>query len=118
MKKEQTKVVRYDIVTTQKIAFMAKGQGLTPNAFLLKLIDNVFQLAITHDVNPFNLTYEFSLFPTPQLQIRSEGASSFRIGQVDEKELEAERKQRFDEVKLDIAEAREKQIKMTENKNP
>jgi hypothetical protein len=59
----------------------------------------------------FALTFEYSLFPEPMIIIKAEGQSTFRIEQVPEEVLEKERKARFDELKLDIAEARKKTVR-------
>ena len=106
--------IQLDKSTYQKIRFISKGQGIPSTDFEKKLTDALMQLCARFDTNPFHLTYEFTLYPEPQLVIKAEGQSTFQIGQVDEKELERERKEHFQEVKLSIAEINGKNVKVTE----
>jgi len=114
-KKEERCPVNFDKKTYQAKKFIAKGQGMPISKSERKLTEALLQLVAMFDTHPFVLTYEFTLFPEKQLIIKAEGTSSFRIGQVSEAELEKERKERFDEVKLDIAEINGKNIKVKEN---
>ena len=109
-KKEERCPVNFDKATYQAKKFIAKGQGMPISKSERKLTEALLQLVATFDTNPFVLTYEFTLFPEKQLVIKAQGTSSFRIGQVSEAELEKERKERFDEVKLAIAEHNQKNV--------
>ena len=110
-KKEERCPVNLDKETYQAKKFIAKGQGMPISKSERKLTEALLQLVAMFDTNPFVLTYEFTLFPEKQLIIKAEGTSSFRIGQVSEAELEADRQRRFQELKLDIAEIREKGVR-------
>jgi len=76
-----------------------------------ELYGTLMQLCSRYNTNPFTLKFEYSLFPEPCIKITSEGTSSVVIGEFTEAELESERKRRFQELKLDIAEIRGKTIK-------
>lgn len=106
-KKEERCPVNFDKATYQAKKFIAKSQGMSISKSERKLTEALLQLCSTFDTNPFNLEYELSLFPEPKLTIYAKGQSSFVIGQ----ESEAERKERFDEVKLSIAEINNKTVK-------
>jgi hypothetical protein len=110
-KKEERCPVNFDKATYQAKKFIAKGQGKSIAESERKLTDMLMQLVAVFDKNPFVITYEFQLFPEKQLIIKAEGQSSLVIGQVDEKELEAERKAHFQEVALSIAEINNKEVK-------
>lgn len=102
--------------TYEKFRFLSKGQGMATTDFMAKLADQLMQLCVCHDTNAFHIVYQFEVFPEKKLTISTEGASSFVIGQVSEAELEAERKSRFDEVKLSIAELNSKNVRVKEVK--
>jgi len=114
MSKNKYCPIHTDTETYQIIKFLAKAQGMNMTEFLEKHFKPLMQIGSTFNTNPFHLTYEFSLFPEPQLVIKAEGQSTFTIGQVDEKELEQERKAHFEEVKLSIAEINGKAVKIKE----
>lgn len=111
MNKQKHCPIQLDPETYEIIRFLSKGEGKPSTEFMREHFKQLMQLCARFDTNPFTLTYEFTLFPEPKLIIKAEGKSAFVIGQVDEKELEAERKLRFDEVKLSIAEINNKTVK-------
>ena len=101
--------------------FLEKYTGKSKVENQKELCDVLMQLCARHDTNKFNLVFELQEFPTPQLLIKTEGISTFTIGKFDpeeEKEKEQERKQRFSEVALSIAEYNGKSIRTTEVKKP
>jgi hypothetical protein len=62
------------------------------------------------------VTYEISHYPDSHLVIRAEGQSTLSVGdfsKIPEAEKEKLRKALFDEVKLDIATIREKEVKVS-----
>lgn len=95
----------------QALDFLSRGTGKSRTAIEDELYGVLMQLCSRYNTNPFTLKFEYSLFPEPCIKITSEGTSSFVIGQFNEVELEAQRKQHFEEVKLSIAEINHKQVK-------
>jgi len=108
-KKTEYSTIRIDKSTYEKYRFVAKQSDMTISGLLREMADTLIQLCSRHDVNKFNLSFEYTVFPEPMIVIKTKGKSAFVIGQVTESEME--RKERFDEVALDIAEARGKQIR-------
>ncbi|MGD0644102.1 MAG: hypothetical protein ABSA75_04285 [Candidatus Bathyarchaeia archaeon] len=114
MKKEQTKVMRVPESVYEFWDFLEKYTGKSKVENQKELCGVLTQLCARHDTNKFNLVFEYSLFPEACVKITTEGLSSFVIGQVPESEME--RKERFQDVALSIAEVNGKSVKVTENK--
>jgi hypothetical protein len=118
MKTEKTKVFRTSAMAYQAREFIQRGTGKPMTATEDELYSVLMQLCSRYNTNPFTLKFEYSLFPEPCIKITTEGTSSFIIGEFSEAELEAERKRRFNEVALSIAEHNGKSIRTTEAKKP
>ncbi|MGA3061456.1 MAG: hypothetical protein ABSD92_13960 [Candidatus Bathyarchaeia archaeon] len=115
-KKEERCPVNFDKATYQGKRFYAKGQGKTMAESERKLTEMLIQLVSIFDKNPFVVTYEISHYPDSHLVIRAEGQSTLSVGdfsKIPEAEKEKLRKALFDEVKLDIATIREKEVKVS-----
>jgi len=108
-KKTEYSTIRIDKSTHEKYRFVAEHSDMTISGLLREMADMLIQLCSSHDVNKFNLSFEYTVSPEPMIVIKTEGKSTFVIGEVTESEME--RKERFNEVALDIAEARGKQIR-------
>jgi hypothetical protein len=116
MKKEQTKVMRVPESVYEFWDFLEKYTGKSKVENQKELCNVLMQLCARHDTNKFNLVFEYSLFPEACVKISTQGKTSFIFGQFDEKTLEAERKARFQDVALSIAEVNGKTVKVTETK--
>lgn len=109
-------IIMADAITLEQAKYVKQRTHKPINAIIAEFFKNLTQIMATSDVNDCNLEYEISLFPERALTIKVLGQSSFKIGSVPEKELEAERKLRFQEVALTISEINGKAVKVTENK--
>ena len=98
------------------LRYFREKTGLSEAEILKKITDHLIQLASRHNTAKFNLIFEYSTFPEPQIVIKTQGETSFLVGQLSEKELGQLTKKSFQEVRLDIAEINEKDIRTTENK--
>lgn len=125
-RKEPRCPVNFDKATYQAKKFIAEGQGKSIAESERKLTAMLLELVAVFNKNPFVITYELQRYPNSQLTIRAEGQSTLTVGsfsklsedfsKLPEAEKEKMRKALFDEVKLDIAEIREKEIRLGENK--
>ena len=111
----KTRQLQVDEVTWEGLKYAKQRTHKSIKAILGEFVKNLVQVMATSDVNDCNLEYEVSMFPERTLKVRLTGQSSFVIGAT-EKELEAETKRHFQEVRLDIAEINDKAIRTTEIK--
>lgn len=116
MKKEKTRVIRVPESVYETYDFLSRFTGKTFVETQKELCNVLMQLCARHDTNKFNLVFEYSLFPEACVKISTQGKTSFVFGSETEAELEAERKARFQDVALSIAEVNGKAVKVTENK--
>jgi len=103
-------IIMADAITLEQAKYVKQRTHKPINAIIGEFFKNLTQVMATADTNDVNLEYEISMFPERTLTIKVLGQSSFVIGQFSEADLEAERKERFDEVKLAIAEHNQKNV--------
>ena len=115
MGKEKRKFSSINVypITLEQAKYVKRGSDEPIAKTVAEFYKWLMQLCARFDTNPFTLSYEFTLFPKPQLVIKATGKSTFQIGEIPkEAELEAERKARFQEVALSIAEHRGKDVRI------
>jgi hypothetical protein len=103
-----------DEVTHEEALYVKQRTGKPIRATIAEFYKNLTQIMATFNVNDVNLEYQISAFPERTLTVKLLGQSSFQIGQVPESELE--RKERYAEIALSIAEHNGKSIRTTEGK--
>ena len=97
------------IATGEKIRFFAKSQGKT----IEQVIEETFTPLVNIGANyPENANVETEISPLHgEVTFRFSGKSTMLVGEFTEAQLEQMRKERFDDVKLSIAEVRNKDVK-------